>query len=113
VHFKETDRAGEDGDFEAKVGLIERFDGQVVPRLVRAGADVLCITGDHSTPALMAGHSWHAVPVLLHSRFARHTSCAEGFSELACGRGDLGIFYSRQLMGLLLAHAGRLAKFGA
>ncbi len=113
VHFKETDRAGEDGDFDAKVELIERFDDEAVPALLGAGADVLCITGDHSTPALMAGHSWHPVPVLLHSRYCRGASGAAGFSERACALGDLGQFYSRQLMGLLLAHGQRLAKFGA
>jgi len=113
IHFKETDRAGEDGDFDAKVELIERFDEEVVPALERVKPDVLCITGDHSTPALMAGHSWHPVPVLLASAYGRGPAQAGGFTERACNQGSLGRFYSRQLMGLLLAHAMRLAKFGA
>jgi len=113
IHFKETDRAGEDGDFDAKVELIERFDEEVVPVLERVKPDVLCITGDHSTPATIGGHSWHPVPVLLHSAYGRGPAMSSVFTERACGQGSLGRFYSKQLMGLLLAHAMRLAKFGA
>jgi 2,3-bisphosphoglycerate-independent phosphoglycerate mutase len=35
------------------------------------------------------------------------------FTELAAARGHLGTIRSRELMGLLLANAGRLAKYGA
>jgi 2,3-bisphosphoglycerate-independent phosphoglycerate mutase len=37
----------------------------------------------------------------------------ERFHELEAARGALGTLPARELMGLLLAHAGRLAKFGA
>ncbi len=113
LHFKETDRAGEDGSFEVKQELLERFDEEVVPRLVEMSFDVLCITGDHSTPATLAGHSWHPVPVLLHSRYCRPQVDVENFGERVCLRGSVGRMYSRQLMGLLLAHALKLKKFGA
>jgi 2,3-bisphosphoglycerate-independent phosphoglycerate mutase len=56
-------------------------------------------------------HSWHAVPVLLASKWARPTG--GGFGEAACRRGDLGRFAGTGLMSLALAHAGRLVKFGA
>lgn len=35
------------------------------------------------------------------------------FGERACLRGELGVFASLDIMSLALAHAGRLAKFGA
>ena len=69
VHYKWTDSAGEDGDFDRKVALLEAFDAQV-PALLDVTPDVLVITGDHSTPAVMAAHSWHPVPFLLHAKTA-------------------------------------------
>ncbi len=113
LHFKETDMAGEDGDFDAKVELIEKFDEEVVPQLTDMGFDVLCITSDHSTPAVLEGHSWHSVPVLVYSRYVRPQARVEEFGERTCARGDLGCLRAQQLMGLLLAHALRLKKFGA
>src|SRR2546426_2843180 len=35
--------------------------------LLKKKPDVLAITGDHSTPCAVKGHSWHPQPVLLHS----------------------------------------------
>jgi 2,3-bisphosphoglycerate-independent phosphoglycerate mutase len=69
-HFKRADAAGEDGDFRAKVEALEEFDS-LVPHLRELGADVLMIAGDHSTPAQLAGHSWHPVPFLLALSWGR------------------------------------------
>lgn len=114
LHLKETDKAGEDGDFEAKVELIERFDEEVVPRLLRMNFDVLCITGDHSTPTRLRRHSWHSVPFLLCSPYVRFAGLKEEFSEAACARGVYGCQTpSVLLMNLLLAHSLKLEKFGA
>ncbi len=111
LHVKKPDMAGEDGDFAAKVAAIEAVD-RALPRLLDLGADVLAITGDHSTPVPMALHSWHPVPLLI----AAPTAYVDGstrFDEDQATTGHLGTFPSHQLMGLLLAHAGRLAKYGA
>jgi 2,3-bisphosphoglycerate-independent phosphoglycerate mutase len=111
VHFKYTDSTGEDGDFEAKVKRTEEFDA-VLPRVTALNPDVLIITGDHSTPAFLKSHSWHAVPTLLVSDCCRPDSC-QRFSESECLRGGLGQFEAKYLMSLALANAGRLAKYGA
>ena len=111
VHVKGTDMAGEDGDLAAKVGAIEEVDA-LLPRLLELGPDVLAITGDHSTPAPMKAHSWHAVPLLLRSEFCFVDDCAR-FTEAEAIRGAVGTIPSSDLMGLLLANAGKLAKFGA
>ena len=111
IHYKKTDAAGEDGDFLGKVHALEEFDTHV-PGLTGLGADVLMIAGDHSTPALMAAHSWHPVPFLLHSPFARGGS-VQHFTERECLRGSLGIFPAVEAMPLAMAHAGRLQKYGA
>jgi 2,3-bisphosphoglycerate-independent phosphoglycerate mutase len=110
IHFKAPDARGEDKNFEAKVEAIEAVDA-LVARLAALNADVVAVTGDHSTPAAMGVHSWHHVPVLLASKWARPT--ASSFSEANCRLGDLGVLESRHLMSLMLAHAGRLQKFGA
>ena len=113
LHLKETDKAGEDGNFEAKQKFIEQFDEEVLPQLQLLEPDVLCITGDHSTPALKAGHSWHEVPVLLASPYVRPSDTREEFGERACGRGTIGRIDSVKLMSLLLANSLKLKKFGA
>jgi 2,3-bisphosphoglycerate-independent phosphoglycerate mutase len=113
LHLKETDKAGEDGNFEAKQQFIEQFDDEILPQLQLLKPDVLCITGDHSTPALKAGHSWHEVPVLLDSPYVRPTDTHEEFGERACGRGTIGRIDSVKLMNLLLANSLKLKKFGA
>jgi 2,3-bisphosphoglycerate-independent phosphoglycerate mutase len=110
LHFKYTDSRGEDGDFEAKVKAIESVD-PLVARIREVNPEVLVITGDHATPATFAAHSWHAVPVLIDSPWARPTGGT--FGETDCRRGDLGTFEGKHLMSLALAHAQRLAKFGA
>lgn len=111
IHYKHTDSRGEDGDFDAKVACIEEVDAQI-PRLVKLNPDVLAVTGDHSTPALLKGHSWHPSPLLLRSRWERRDD-VDSFGESACARGGLGIFPAVQLMPLMLANAQRLNKFGA
>ena len=111
VHFKYTDSRGEDGDFDEKVRMIEEFD-RAVARIEKLGATVLCVTGDHSTPAVMAGHSFHPVPVLVTGKNVRADGC-EKFSELECLKGGLGMLEAMYLMPQLMAYADRLAKFGA
>ena len=110
IHFKAPDARGEDKNFEAKVEAIEAVDA-LMSRVAALNADVIAVTGDHSTPAAMGVHSWHHVPVVLASKWARPT--ATSFSEANCRLGDLGVLEARHLMSLMLAHAGRLQKFGA
>jgi len=111
VHIKWTDKYGEDGDFEHKVGVIEEVDG-LLPRILALNPDVLMVTGDHSTPALLKGHSWHPVPFMLYSPYCRYDAVSE-FSERGCAAGALGNFPAINIMPLALANALRLTKFGA
>ncbi len=111
LHVKHTDTAGEDGDFWRKVRVIEELDS-VLPRLIDLQPEVIVVTGDHSTPALLKGHSWHPVPLLLYSQWCRPDDIAE-FSERTCARGSLGRFPALEVMPLALANALKLTKFGA
>ena len=111
VHFKAVDSRGEDGDFAAKVAAIEAID-KLIPQVEALKPDVLVVTGDHSTPSRYRAHSWHPVPVLLSSPWVRPVA-VDGFGERECLKGELGVFPAVDLMTLALAHAGRLAKYGA
>jgi 2,3-bisphosphoglycerate-independent phosphoglycerate mutase len=111
LHVKKVDSYGEDGNFSEKCARIAEFDA-LLPQILSLNPDVLIITGDHSTPALMKGHSWHPVPVLVKSPFVLGELC-DCFSERECTKGELGIFPTVNLMPLALANAGRLKKFGA
>ena len=111
IHFKYTDSTGEDGDFDGKVGRIEQLDA-VMPRIEGLSPDVLIVTGDHSTPAFLSAHSWHAVPTLLVSDCCR-TDEHQAFGETQCRSGELGQFEAKYLMPLALANAKRMTKFGA
>jgi 2,3-bisphosphoglycerate-independent phosphoglycerate mutase len=111
IHFKYTDKAGEDGNFEAKKKYIEEFDA-ALPILLRRKPDVIAITGDHSTPCPMKGHSWHPQPVLLHSACSGDDKL-ERFTETLANRGSLGIFEAKHLIRLMQANAKMFDKFGA
>lgn len=113
VHFKKTDSYGEDGNFDAKVGIIEQVDAWV-KKLESLNPEVVLITGDHSTPAVMKAHSWHPVPALLHTGNGRHRiDSTSTFGESECARGGLGRMPMRYVMRECLAAAGKLQKFGA
>lgn len=111
VHVKPTDSRGEDGNFDAKVKVIEDVDA-LIPMITDLEPDVLVVTGDHSTPAALASHSWHPVPLILSAKTCR-VDGVERFGERDCIRGGLGRMSMVNLMGLALAHARRLEKFGA
>jgi len=111
-HVKATDSRGEDGDFDAKVAVIETVD-KALPTLLDLKPDVLIITGDHSTPATFKAHTWHPVPTLLYAPGTHMPDRAQSFGERECMGGALGQFYAVDLMPMALAHARRLEKYGA
>ncbi len=111
IHVKKTDSSGEDGNLQAKIAAIEAVDA-ALPALLDLQPDVLAVTGDHATPHVYRSHSWHPVPLLLHGPFCDVDQTSR-FTESECLHGSLGTIASDRLMGLLLANAGKLARFGA
>ena len=111
IHYKYTDKYGEDGNFAAKKKAIEDFDA-ALPILLRKKPDVLAITGDHSTPCAVKGHSWHPQPVMLHSAFSGSDKL-ERFTETGANLGSLGVFEAKYLIRLMQANARMFDKFGA
>ena len=111
LHIKGTDSRGEDGDFEGKVQVIEEFD-HYIPEILDLSPDVVAVTADHSTPARMASHSWHPVPLLLYSDRVRKDRTSS-FGETECILGALGRLKATDVLPLALANAGKLIKYGA
>ncbi len=111
IHFKKPDMAGEDGNFQLKVRAIEEID-RFIPSIIKLKPDVLVITGDHSTPAILKSHSWHPNPLLLYSRYIMPDGIRR-FTERDCQRGQLGRFLALNVIPLMLAHGLKLKKFGA
>jgi 2,3-bisphosphoglycerate-independent phosphoglycerate mutase len=111
IHFKYTDKAGEDGNFAAKVKAIEEFDA-ALPVLLARKPDVLAITGDHSTPCALKGHSWHPQPVLLHSASCGNDKL-DRFTETGANLGSLGVMEAKYLIRHMQANAKMFDKFGA
>ena len=110
LHYKPSDATGEDGNFDAKVRTLEQLD-TFIPSLLDLKPDVLVVTGDHATPAVLAAHSWHPVPIIIHSASTRGEGVPR-FTERACANGSLGRIASVNTMLLALAHAGKLVKYG-
>jgi 2,3-bisphosphoglycerate-independent phosphoglycerate mutase len=111
LHYKYTDSTGEDGNFAAKVEMIERLDAEI-PKIRALNPDVVIVTGDHSTPSKLRSHSWHPVPTVIWSPSCRPDPVTE-FGESYCLHGGLGQFQAMYLMPMALANAGRLGKYGA
>lgn len=111
LHIKKTDSYGEDGNFEAKRKVVEEVD-RYISEVLQLNPEVLVITGDHSTPAALAAHSWHPNPFLLYSKYIRIDD-VQHFSENEFVRGGLGRFPAKEAMPLMLANALKLEKYGA
>jgi 2,3-bisphosphoglycerate-independent phosphoglycerate mutase len=111
IHYKYTDMHGEDGNFEAKKKAIEEFDA-ALPILLEKKPDVLAITGDHSTPCVLKGHSWHPQPVLLNSPYCGSDKL-QRFTETGANIGSLGLFEAKFLIRHMQANAKMFDKFGA
>jgi 2,3-bisphosphoglycerate-independent phosphoglycerate mutase len=111
VHIKKTDSYGEDGNYDARVHVIETVD-EALPILLSLKPEVIVITGDHSTPAKLKRHSWHTLPVLLAADSARFGKTGK-FGETLCLQGTLGQIRHVDILPLALAHAMRLGKYGA
>jgi 2,3-bisphosphoglycerate-independent phosphoglycerate mutase len=111
IHYKYPDMYGEDGNFAAKKKAIEEFDA-ALPILMKKRPDVIAITGDHSTPCIVKGHSWHPQPVLLNSAISGSDKL-ERFTETGANCGSLGVFDAKYLIRHMQANARMFDKFGA
>jgi 2,3-bisphosphoglycerate-independent phosphoglycerate mutase len=112
-HQKTTDAAGHTKDPRIKQETIERLDaalGGLRPLLTRA---IVCVTGDHATPASPdVIHSGDPVPLLVAGPGVRADG-VKRFGELDCAAGILGQLRGPDLMPVLLNAADRPLFLGS
>ena len=112
-HQKSTDAAGHTKDPRIKQETIERLDaalGGLRPLFTRA---IVCVTGDHATPASPdVIHSGDPVPLLVAGPGVRADG-VDRFGELDCSGGILGQLRGPDLMPVLLNAADRPLFLGS
>ncbi len=112
-HLKTTDAAGHTKDPRVKQETIERLDvalGGLRPLVSRA---IVCVTGDHATPASPdVIHSGDPVPLLVAGPGVRADSVTR-FGELDFAAGILGQLRGPDLMPVLLNAADRPLFLGS
>ena len=94
------------------IGLNVQLFGSANEFLLAKRPDVIAITGDHSTPCPMKGHSWHPQPLLLNAATTGWDKL-ERFTETGANSGSLGIGPAKFLIRLMQANAKMFDKYGA
>jgi 2,3-bisphosphoglycerate-independent phosphoglycerate mutase len=104
LHVKAVDSFSHDGNFKAKVKMLEKIDKELVGEL-RKAADkngiYVIITGDHSTPCIRKAHSGHEVPIVIYGKNERKDSVKK-FDEMSCMAGGMGHLKGSDLMKIML-----------
>ena len=113
LHDKRADEAGHTKDPREKQRAIEELDRELAPVLDLARHAVVCVTGDHATPASPEViHSGDPVPLLVAGPGVRADAVAS-FGEQACAAGILGRLRGADLLPVLLNAADRPLFLGS
>ncbi len=112
LHVKACDVYGHDGDFQGKIGAIERLDEML--GLVRDRTSHCCValTADHSTPVSVQNHSGDPVPLAIVGQGVRVDDVYR-YDEISMSSGGLGRIRGKDLLPIMLDLAGKSEMFGA
>jgi len=110
-HVKSADAAGHTKDPNRKRAMIETLDGVVLDLPVDRA--IVCITGDHATPAFPdVIHSGDPVPFVVSGPGVRADRVSE-FGESSCADGIFGHLRGPDMMPVLLNAADRPLFLGS
>ena len=109
LHIKGTDSFSHDGDFEGKKGFIEKIDSAI---RFDFETDVIVVTGDHSTPWSLKGHSGHEVPVLFSGELVRKDD-VKSFNEYSAMKGGIGHIKGKDIMNMIKNYMGKNEVVGS
>ena len=113
AHIKAADEAGHTKDPAIKQRTIEALDAALSTLRVLDSRAVVCVTGDHATPAYPEViHSGDPVPLILAGPGVRADGVSS-FGELDCAAGILGHLRGPDLMPVLLNAADRPLFLGS
>ncbi len=92
VHLKGPDEPGHDGDLAGKIKAIEEIDEHFFSRVldeIDLENTIVIVTSDHATPWHLKAHSDDPVPLMFSN--PRLPEKHEGFNEVECRKGALGV----------------------
>jgi 2,3-bisphosphoglycerate-independent phosphoglycerate mutase len=113
VHDKRVDEGGHTKDPLQKRAAIEELDAELEALAGLAERAIVCVTGDHATPASPdVIHSGDPVPLVLAGPRVR-ADVVTSFGELECAAGILGQLRGSDLMPVLLNAADRPLFLGS
>lgn len=112
LHVKACDVYGHDGDFQGKIGAVERLDRML--GIIREGTSdcIVALTADHSTPVSVRNHSGDPVPLAITGPGVRVDN-VEKYDEVSTASGGLGRIRGKNLLPIMLDLAKRSEMYGA
>jgi 2,3-bisphosphoglycerate-independent phosphoglycerate mutase len=99
IHIKETDLPGHDNKPVEKKLMLEYIDITLFKYLRSVASQnkiKIVVTGDHSTPCKLKGHSADPVPVLFYN--LGQVPVAKKFCENECRKGEFGRVMGQELL---------------
>jgi 2,3-bisphosphoglycerate-independent phosphoglycerate mutase len=103
VHIKGPDEFGHDGDAKGKKQNIEDIDKRFFGPLIEQLGDytAIVVSGDHSTPCVLKGHSDDPVPLLVSGPKVKQDGSAR-FTETCAKRGSLGLVMGAEVLDIAI-----------
>ena len=98
IHFKETDVFGHENMAIEKKKIIEIIDKEFFGFLRKIEDLELAVTGDHSTPCEMRGHTSDFVPLLHFNAKLEKNDTMQRFNESECADGYYGKMYGKDVL---------------
>lgn len=108
VHIKGPDEFGHDGDAKGKKKNIEDIDKRFFGTLLDTLKDytAIVVSGDHSTPCIMKGHSDDPVPLLVSGPRVKQDGSAR-FTETYARKGSLGLVMGAEVLDVAIKTSSR------